>query len=155
DWTGRDYKRWLKMVCYDKLKYATGDSLGLCSFMSGYWPFPPILPAHEARLASYATGIDLDESELMKIGERITILLRAYNTILGIRRKDDILDENWFREPALPQEVQIDRSLFEEWLDEYNKLEGCNSDGIPTGEKLDELGLNHVRQELERRGILP
>ena len=39
-------------------------------------------------------------------------------------------------------------------IDEYYKLRGWNSEGIPSKDELDRLGLNHVRQTLEGKGLL-
>ena len=39
-------------------------------------------------------------------------------------------------------------------LDTYYKYKGWNMDGIPTKERLQELGLGYVAEDLEKRGIL-
>jgi len=39
-------------------------------------------------------------------------------------------------------------------LDTYYEFKGWNSDGIPTKESLDELGLDYVSEEFIKRGIL-
>jgi aldehyde:ferredoxin oxidoreductase len=73
---------------------------------------------------------------------------------LGVRRKDDVVPEKYFRDVASYPEIRLDRDKFNKWIDEYYKLRGFNSEGIPDKDTLDELGLNYVREELERRGIL-
>jgi hypothetical protein len=44
--------------------------------------------------------------------------------------------------------------LEEKLLDAYYKLKGWNHDGIPTEETLDALGLDYVKEEFLKRGIL-
>jgi benzoyl-CoA reductase subunit BamB len=40
-------------------------------------------------------------------------------------------------------------------LDGYYELKGWTSDGIPTAETLDQLGLSFVKDDFIERGILP
>jgi aldehyde:ferredoxin oxidoreductase len=92
----------------------------------------------------------------MKIARRIGALTRAYNVMLGLRRKDDTVPQKYFRVSPLPPSpyLRLDRARFNKMIDDFYKLKGWNSEGVPAGEELDRLGLNDVRQELERRGIL-
>jgi hypothetical protein len=39
-------------------------------------------------------------------------------------------------------------------MDEYYKYKGWNSDGIPTKETLQKLGLDYVYEDFVKRGIL-
>jgi hypothetical protein len=62
-----------------------------------------------------------------------------------MRRKDDKPPENHWKKrfPELEKEL----------LDAYYKLKGWNDQGIPTKESLNELGLEYVAEDLEKRGI--
>ena len=63
-----------------------------------------------------------------------------------MRRKDEKPPEDhWkYRFPELEKEL----------LDTYYQFKGWNSDGIPTKESLNELGLDYVSEEFIKRGIL-
>ncbi len=164
DWTGSDYERNVKMISYDWDKGTLADCTGLCIFWTGFWPYLPIQVADQVNLIKHATGMDIDENEVMKIAKRTAMLLRAYNVILGLRRKDDTIHEKWFKEPrdeeryfrgsSNPPEKALDHGMFNKWVDEYYKIRGLNSEGIPLEEELDNLDLNYVSQELKRRGLL-
>ena len=98
--------------------------------------------------------MDIDEAEAMKIVHRIGSLVRAYNVRLGLRRKDDSFPKKFFRETPAPPLKTLDHDNFNRMIDEYYKIRGWNSEGIPTKERLDELNLDYVREDLEQRGIL-
>jgi aldehyde:ferredoxin oxidoreductase len=44
--------------------------------------------------------------------------------------------------------------LEEKLLDTYYKFKGWNKDAVPTRERLEELNLGYVAEDLEKRGIL-
>ena len=48
----------------------------------------------------------------------------------------------------------MDPDLFNKWIDRYYELKGWDSQGIPTKDTLERLGLDYVGQDLEERGIL-
>jgi aldehyde:ferredoxin oxidoreductase len=87
---------------------------------------------------SAVTGWDLDEDEIMRIGERIYNLERVMVNKYGFNGKDDTLPSRLLKEtmpegPAKGQIVEL-----EVMKDEYYKLRGW-TDGAPTPEKLREL----------------
>ena len=69
-------------------------------------------------------------------------------------RKDDIVPKIFFEEEPAPPRRKLDREVFNKYLDTYYKLSGWNKDGKPTVETLEKLGLDDVRQELERSDVL-
>jgi aldehyde:ferredoxin oxidoreductase len=79
--------------------------------------------------------------DFIKTVERIFNLTRLYNVRLGISRKDDTL---LFRSPTFKR---IGKGLtpnllpLGQMLSEYYEYRGWSEDGIPTSEKLKELGL--------------
>ncbi len=155
DPTGADYDRITKMVSFDVDSNALSDLTGVCIFWTGFWPFNPYLIADHVRLISYATGMSLDEEEGMKIAKKASILVRAYNVILGIRKKDDAPPERFFQEPSTPPLFPaVDRKIFNKTIDAYYKLRGYEKNGIPTKKALDELDLGYVKEALVQRGIL-
>lgn len=98
----------------------------------------------------YGIGIDLDEKEYIKVGERIWNLVRLFNIReAGISRKDDTLPGRMFKEPLpMPpkgkEKISLPKESFDEMLSEYYYIRGWNENGIPTKEKLVELNLNEI-----------
>ena len=88
----------------------------------------------------------MDEDKLSQAAKRYRTLVRAINIRRGMRRKDDKPPKNHWKKrfPELEKEL----------LDTYYKFKGWNSEGIPTKESLDELGLDYVSEEFIQRGIL-
>jgi hypothetical protein len=62
-----------------------------------------------------------------------------------MRRKDDKPPENHWKK-RFPE-------LEEKLLDTYYQFKGWNHQGIPTQASLQELGLDYVSQDFEKRGI--
>ena len=63
-----------------------------------------------------------------------------------MRRKDEKPPEDHWKRRFPELETKL--------LDEYYKFRGWNSEGIPTKESLNELGLDYVAEDLIERGIL-
>ncbi|HSG15111.1 MAG TPA: aldehyde ferredoxin oxidoreductase C-terminal domain-containing protein, partial [Anaerolineae bacterium] len=98
-----------------------------------------------------ATGHTLSTEEFIRVGERIWNLERVFNVAEGFRRQDDWLPEREFeaiageasREPQLtPEEMNF-------MLDDYYALRGWDSEGIPTGSHLAELGLGEYAPRVD------
>ena len=150
------YKPFLVKDCEELA--ALCDSLLLCKstgtllpLESGAVYYPEIAMGY-----SLAVGIQVSAEDIRLAGERIYNLERAYNQRLGLSRKDDRLPERFTKVPspegpAKGQVVELDQML-----DEYYKLRGWDpKTGMVTREKLEQLGLKDVADELERLGKLP
>jgi len=112
------------------------DSMGVCLFTAF-----ALNPDHYALLLSAVTGLEISGDEYLKIGERIWNLERVYNNREGFTQKDDNLPERVLNEPfesGKSKNVKID---LQPMLQEYYTLRGWNKEGIPTKEKLAELGI--------------
>jgi aldehyde:ferredoxin oxidoreductase len=121
------------------------NALGLCFFVSGK---PALGPTHLSRLFSACTGWDTTPADIMKLGEKVFTLLKAYNARQGLTRKDDIWPDRFFTEP-LPEGTAkgsvLSRDTIGLLLDEYYELRGWSiTTGLPTKEKLIELGLGDM-----------
>jgi aldehyde:ferredoxin oxidoreductase len=102
-------------------------------------------------LYSLATGIEVDEQSMMTAAERVYNVERAFLVRMGITRKDDVLVGKWATEPVPngPFKGEIlDPDKWEGMLDEYYQLRGWDENGIPTPEKLKELGLEDVIEKI-------
>ncbi|HEX76272.1 MAG TPA: hypothetical protein G4O12_06800 [Dehalococcoidia bacterium] len=118
--------------------FAMIDSSGMCNFPLICGPDEDNLRA----LLETATGIDLGGYKgYMKTGERIHNQERLFILKAGFTGKDDTLPKRMLEEPVPdgPQKGQVSR--LSEMLPEYYKLRGWDSSGVPTQEKLKELGL--------------
>ena len=60
-----------------------------------------------AWLISSATGLEMDGNGLMKVGERVFTLEKAFNLREGLRRKDDTLPERFFVRKLLRKELLV------------------------------------------------
>lgn len=96
------------------------------------------------KLLSAATGLPeyADLGFLLAAGERVYNLERLFNIREGFGRKDDTLPKRMLTEPLKKgaSEGEMVRKL-DTLLDEYYQARGWDSQGIPTPQKLKELGL--------------
>lgn len=122
---------------------AVGDSLVLCRFVHERG-LGETAGESLARILNYVTGWDIDAGEIEMIGERIYNLERLINVRRGVSRKQDTLPYRTMNEP-IPEGPAKGRLCRQEdldaMLDEYYELRGWSKDGIPTEEKLRQLGL--------------
>ena len=128
------------------------DILVLCD-----WVFPVICSfgmgdrtgdtSLESQLFSAVTGYDITEEQLNTAGERVWNLGRAIMVQEGRTRDQDTLHESYFT--ARNGERAVPRKDFEDAKTRYYQLRGWNeSTGLPTREKLDQLGLSDVAADL-------
>jgi aldehyde:ferredoxin oxidoreductase len=122
---------------------ALGDSLVMCRFTTERGFGTPINESLAA-MVNAVTGWSMSAEELEKIGERIYNLERLINVGRGVGRKDDTLPYRVMHEPIPDGPVKgryCPEEKLNEMLDEYYALRGWTRDGVPTAEKLAELGL--------------
>lgn len=124
------------------------NSLGLCMMAST----SALGPTYFAELYSACTGWELTASEILKTGERVFNLMKAYIVREGLTRKDDDWPERLYQEPwptgSLKGHV-ASREKINRLLDEYYELRGWNKrKGVPTKSKLIGLDLDYVADEL-------
>ncbi|MBI2287593.1 MAG: hypothetical protein HYU83_01135 [Chloroflexi bacterium] len=148
DVTEVDYEMESKVTAYDAFSTFLSDCNGFCRFWSAFKIYSPIRDWDQIKLVLYATGLDMDEKEVRKCARRARALIRAYNAILGERTKVDDL-------PNVIGFETVDHDKLSKVMEEANKEMGCNAEGFPTREALEELGLDYIAEELERREILP
>jgi len=119
---------------------AAAFSLIVCDF----------LPDYDITALRYAVGLEYDLNEYLKVGERIWNLTRLFNIReAGVSRKDVSLPARVFEDPLpLPpkgdKHIRLPKEDFNKMLDEYYKLRGWDSNGIPTEGKLNELDLKSL-----------
>ncbi|MCD6089851.1 hypothetical protein J7K07_09085 [Candidatus Bathyarchaeota archaeon] len=111
------------------------------------------------RLLNAVTGLDWTFDDLYKAAERCINVLRALHVRQGRTREHDESVIRYFQEqPSVyPDEIQtLDPDKFRALLDRYYERRGWDKrTGWPTREKLEELNLKDVADELARLGKLP
>jgi len=136
--------------------YTIIDSLIVCKFSRGvyYKEFEDL-----ARYYTVATGIEMTAGELRKTGERINILGRLFNIREGFTRKDDHLPPKVMSTPVPDDTISKGSRITQEeldfMLDDYYAHRGWTKEGIPTLEKLKELGLEDVAYIVKDRSQKP
>lgn len=116
---------------------AVVDSSDICLFSTFAIGLPEI-----SEMLRAATGMELSDEEILKIGERIWNLEKLFNLEAGFTRKDDTLPERLLKEPVTSGPGKGKVVDLEKMLSEYYEVRGWNEEGIPTEEKLDELSLD-------------
>jgi aldehyde:ferredoxin oxidoreductase len=104
------------------------------------------------KLVQGMTGWNSSLWELMKVGERASSMAAAFNAREGYAAMDDRLPERFYTplEQAALQGVAIDRAALQQakgWF--YGMMGWDPQTGVPTRNKLDELGVSWVADILE------
>ena len=112
------------------------DATGLCLFLTFGVGLEDMVPQLVA-----ATGVEYTLDSLTQAGERIWNLERLWNERAGVGRGADTLPKRLTEEPIPSGPSKGMVSKLGEMLPEYYRLRGWTEDGLPTPEKLTELGL--------------
>jgi aldehyde:ferredoxin oxidoreductase len=131
--TPKDKGMWL-MILQNSTSYV--DASGICLF-STMAMGPQVLNA----MVGEALGMEIDEQEQQRIGDRIWNLERVFNNRAGLGRQDDSLPPRMLTEPLTEGASKGHVVPLEEMLDDYYRQRGWDPQGRPTPEKLQQLGL--------------
>ncbi|MCK4366289.1 MAG: aldehyde ferredoxin oxidoreductase C-terminal domain-containing protein, partial [Thermoplasmatales archaeon] len=112
-------------------------SLVLCDFA-------PISEENCVDMWNLSTGFDHTVESYLKCGERIWNLVRLFNLREGHTPDNDklpirLFNDSFTKGPA--KDILLTKKGFDKSLQEYYSLRGWNKNGIPTKDKLKELGL--------------
>jgi aldehyde:ferredoxin oxidoreductase len=134
------------------VRTATTDCPTMCAFLLDM-AVPHIATENTAALMEAVTGLVYTPEEIEQVGERINNVARAFNVREGFTRADDNLPERLMNEPlqhGASKGHRISQDDLNQMLDEYYAARGWDlKTGAPTREKLEELGLGYVADELE------
>ena len=129
---------------------ANADCPTLCSFIV-VMVVAGFANQNTAALMEAVTGIEYSPEEIQRVGERVNNLARAFNVREGLTRADDTLPER-MAEPlkaGASKGHSISKEDLDQMLDEYYTERGWDvGTGVPTREKLVELGLEYVADDL-------
>jgi len=147
---------------YSEDWYALFNSLSLCNraHVNRFYHVKTI-----AELYSAVTGIETTPAQIMKASERAWTMGKLLNVREGFNRKDDKAPEAWFepiaqgnkeyRITSYHGDNPLTREDVERLLDEYYNERGYDrQSGLPTVEKLKELGLESEARELTKQGLI-
>jgi aldehyde:ferredoxin oxidoreductase len=125
--------------------YTIIDSLIICKFSRGtyYKEFEDL-----AKVYTLVTGWETTPEEMRLKGERINNLARVINVREGLSRKDDTLPWKVMNVP-IPDEgpskgAYVTKEELDLMLDDYYEVRGWTKEGIPTPEKLKQLGMDEL-----------
>lgn len=110
------------------------DSVGICLFTSFAIGLPEIAAQYRE-----AVGSDESDADILLKGERVWNLEKRFNIAAGVEK--DTLPPRLLREelPEGPAKGKV--SELHTMLKEYYQLRGWDAEGIPTDDKVKELGL--------------
>jgi aldehyde:ferredoxin oxidoreductase len=136
--------------------YSVFNCLGLCNraMVNRFYHVNTL-----AELYSAITGINTTAAELMKAADRAYTLYKVLNVKAGFGRKDDSPPKVWFQPLKVGEKeyqmtnyfktAPITRGSFNRLLDDYYDERGWDKKtGIPTPQKLVELGLEDIAHDL-------
>jgi aldehyde:ferredoxin oxidoreductase len=133
------------------IRTATTDAPTMCAFLLDM-AVVGIAAQNTASLMEAVTGLSYTPDDILHVGERINNLARAFNTREGLTRADDTLPERLLTEPLKAGASKghfISKEELTQMLDEYYEARGWDvSSGAPKREKLTELGLGYVADQL-------
>ena len=115
---------------------AAVDSSGVCLFTTFAIGAPQF-----ANFCTAATGAEFTEETMLEIGERIYNMERLFNLKAGVDPSQDTLPKRILEEPIADGPLKGEVSKLDQMLPEYYQQRGWSSEGVPTDERLQVLGL--------------
>jgi aldehyde:ferredoxin oxidoreductase len=140
-----------EIVLWHEDCYAVTECLGLCAFATtlAFGVTPEIM----ADLFTYATGIEMNEEQIMHAGRRVVTLEKCFNVREGLDRSYDRLPWRIMNEPLPDGPVKGFRNSAKELnqlLDEYYNLHGWDkTTSWPTTKVLKDLELDLQAEHLK------
>jgi len=144
------------MAAWEEDRTTAMNALGLCIFNTATFSYTG--PDVDLVSRAYKAVTGSEAEDFFVVGERIYNIEKAFNSRLGLTRKDDSLCERWEKEPipkGCPGEGTNMGKYLDLMLDEYYEYRGWDREnGLQTRAKLEELGLKDIAQVLEKEGVV-
>jgi aldehyde:ferredoxin oxidoreductase len=134
----------VRAVIYNSMSSIVYNCLTMCTFPG--WSLREVTDMTQA-----ATGWDVSEYEILKLGERAMNLARVFNMREGLTADDDELCERSYgpTQGGALAEGGIDRDELKQAMHVYYGMMGWDREtGVPTVEKLQELGVGWAAEHL-------
>ncbi len=142
-----------KMVKDMEDLYNLIDSFIVCKFSRGTY-YKEL--EDMTKLYSLVTGFEMTPQEMKMAGERINNAAKLFNIREGLGRKDDTLPYKVMHQPITDEGpskgAYVTQEELDLLLDDYYEARGWTKEGVPTVEKLKELGMDdliHIVEEKE------
>jgi aldehyde:ferredoxin oxidoreductase len=126
-------------VAEEQNKTTAHDATGICLFTGTGSQLSDLVPCTAA-----ATGVPYTLEDFVRIGERTWNLERLWNLRAGLSSADDTLPQRLLKTPHKAGPAKGVTVHLEEMLPVYYHTRGWDAQGVPTREKLLELGLASV-----------
>ncbi len=113
------------------------DSVGMCHFL-------PYSPQQMADVINGVTGWEVTVRDVLAWGERGATLARLFNLREGFTAEDDKLPKRFFgpfRSDSSPTGKPLDEEGFRHAIRSYYAAMGWDAEGVPTRERLEQLGI--------------
>jgi aldehyde:ferredoxin oxidoreductase len=135
------------------------DMMGLCKFPYSYYAetvdrtltkMLKVVPG----LYQAATGIEVTGDDLLQAAERVINVERAHNARLGLTAADDTMPPRFTEDPMHlgPADGKV-YDILEPMKEAWYQVHGWTTGGLPAREKLAELDLTDIADDLEYRGL--
>ncbi|BES63976.1 aldehyde ferredoxin oxidoreductase family protein [Gottschalkiaceae bacterium SANA] len=147
-------KGWLTKWNQD-VRCATTDCPTMCGFILDI-ALSDVALQNTADMVSGVSGLDFTSDDVGRVGERVNNLARVYNISAGFTRVDDTFPERILTELIKAGGSKghgISREELNMMLDEYYQERQWTSEGIPTKEKLEKLGLDEAIECLSKLNV--
>ena len=134
------------MIAFFQKQFAGEEVAIVCNFGN-----TGLIPRLLGDLLAEGSGYEefRDPAYLGEVGERIITLERYFNVREGFSRKDDTLPQRMFKEPLLnagDATGQMIRKM-DTLLNEYYDVLGYDQRGIPTPQRIEELGMKKLLED--------
>ncbi|MBI1918258.1 MAG: aldehyde ferredoxin oxidoreductase family protein [Planctomycetes bacterium] len=126
-------------VAVEQNKSTAHDATGICLFTGTGSQLADLVPC-----TAGATGVPFTLEDFVKAGERTWNLERLWNLKAGLTAADDTLPERLLKTPHTSGPAKGVVVRLHEMLPVYYQTRGWDEQGVPTREKLMELGLASV-----------
>jgi aldehyde:ferredoxin oxidoreductase len=133
------------------IRMGTTDAPTMCAFLFDM-ALVGFAAQNTASLLEAVTGFTYTPDDILLAGERINNLAHAFNVREGFTRAHDTLPERILTEPLKGGTSKghfISKDELDQMLDEYYTARGWDiATGIPSREKLTELGIEYVADQM-------
>jgi len=143
DFDDTTYEDWVGASIESMNLSGASNTMIYCQFLSG-----ALNPDYTIRLLTAVTGVDFTLEDLTRAGERSWYLRRAVNLRYGVGLSADTLPKRILRQI---EESHASLSDFEKALNEFYKQRQLDERGVPSAQKLEEINLAFLIDELDAK----
>ncbi|HFQ94818.1 MAG TPA: hypothetical protein ENK32_12450 [Anaerolineae bacterium] len=144
DWEESTYESWITEIIGHMDLSGANSSMVFCQFLAG-----ALNGDYTARLLTAVTGTVYTPQDLKRVGERTWYLRRLFNLRLGVGLEADELPQRIRQQIKQSHGILTD---FSQALAEFHKQRELDERGVPSAQKLAEVGLTKMIAEFDARG---